>query len=412
MAIFKPFSSIRPDAAYASETLCPPYDVVSREEAAAASQHPHSFMHVIRADAEFPPEQNDSEEVYLRSRQHLDRFLSDGIYREDDRPHFYIYSETMNGRTQTGLVGCASIDEYESGIIKRHEVTRSAKEQDRIRHFAACEADTEPVFLMYKDNNFIRQMTQSIMESFTPEYETTDEAGVLHRLWVVERDIDCEKLEQAFSGVSSLYIADGHHRTASAVKVGHRKREEYGTYTGEEEFNRFMAVAFPESQLEVLPYHRLIHDLGGLTQEQLLEQLTKCADVTGPYPSCPDLERHSAAVYLPGAWYRFRFHSRLIDESDPIHSLDVDLLQQNVLEPLLKIHDPRRDPRLSFLGGTESIEQMISRVNSGKEAAAFALHPVSVREIMDVADAGQVMPPKSTWFEPKIGSGWFLHSIR
>ena len=410
MAVFKPFPAIRPHAEYSSRTLCPPYDVVTRKEAEEYSADPVNFMRVIRTDASLPQEMMYSSESYDLSRSILDQMLSDGIYFKDDKPHYYIYSETINGHTQTGIVGCASIDDYDNGIIKRHEKTLPAKEQDRIRHFSACGTNTEPVFLTYKEDKHIRRMTEQIIHSQPPVYETTDKEGVIHRLWPVMSDSAVKLLEQMFLDVDALYIADGHHRTASAVKVGHLQRESHGQYTGDEEFNRFLAVAFPENDLMVLPYNRLIRDLDGLKPEEFLSAIEQCADVDpADDGDAPVSETHQIKIYIEGKWYKAVFHKELYEQPDPVKSLDVYLLQEYVLAPVLNIQDPRSNPRLSFSGGIDSTREMVRMVDSGEAAAAILLYPVKVQDIMKVADTGMTMPPKSTWFEPKLGSGWFLH---
>ncbi len=413
MAIFRPFPAVRPDRKYAAETLCPPYDVVTREEAAAISAaEPHSFMHIIRADGDLIEEPLYSDSIYRRSADMLDRFISDGILIKDETPSYFIYSQTMNGRTQTGIVGCASIDDYENGVIKKHEVTREDKERDRIRHFDECSADTEPVFLIYKNHQDIQKLTDSIISAAEPEYDATDAAGVRHRLWPVSADDATEAYRDMFDSMPALYIADGHHRTASAVKVGRRRREAMPGYTGEEEFNFFMAVAFPDDQLQVLDYNRLVKDLNGYTKADFIEKLNEIFEITDVGPADPHpSHKHECTMYLDGHWYILNFREGMVDESSPVTSLDVSALQERVLAPLLGINDPRTDMRISFVGGIKGSAELQRRVDSGEMSVAFELFPVSVSDIMDVADAGMIMPPKSTWFEPKLGSGWFIHQI-
>ena len=412
MAVFKPFPAIRPHREYCTRTLCPPYDVVSREEAYDYSLDPANFMRVIRTDSILPEEMEYSKESYELSRSIFDQMLADGVYFIDEKPHYYIYSETFHDHTQTGIAGCASIDDYDNGTIKVHEKTLPEKEEDRIRHFSACNANTEPVFLTYRDNEPIRAMTESIISSEKPSYETTDREGVVHRLWPVMDHAAVKLLEQMFLDIESFYIADGHHRTASAVKVGQIKRENSPGYTGEEEFNRFMAVAFPESQLLVLPYNRILTDFEGLSVSELLDRIGKAADLhPSEDGSAPVKKRHSFKIYLDKKWYTASFHEKLIDEKDPVKSLDVYLLQKHVLDPVFGIRDPKNDPRLSFSGGIDSTEKMVEAVDSGKAAVSIMMYPVTIREIMAVSDSRQTMPPKSTWFEPKIGSGWFIHRM-
>lgn len=413
MAIFRPFPALRPDRKYAAEILCPPYDVVTGKEAASiSSAKPHSFMNIIRSDGCLPDEPPYSESVYQYSAKKLQEFEKDGILLPDASPSYYIYSQTMNGRTQTGIVGCASIDDYENGIIKKHEVTREDKELDRIRHFDACSADTEPVFLIYRSEEEVERLTADIMSSAAPEYDVTDDTGVRHRLWRVPSPDDIDKYYALFAAIPALYIADGHHRTASAVKVGNKRREACPDATGEEEFNFFMAVAFPDSQLRVLDYNRLVADLNGYGSDEFLMKLTEIFDITDngdtdPHPS----RKHECTMYMDHKWYTLKFKPDMIDESTPVSALDVSALQENVLAPLLGISDPRTDMRISFVGGIKGSEELERRVNSGEMAVAFELFPVSIDDIIRIADAGMTMPPKSTWFEPKLSSGWFIHTF-
>lgn len=413
MAIFRPFSAVRPAKKYAAEVLCPPYDVVDRSEAAAiSSASPYSFMHVIRTDGDMPDEPLYSDKIYERSAKTLTDFIKNGIMQKDDTPAYFIYKQTMNGRAQTGIVGCASIDDYENGIIKKHEVTREDKERDRIRHFDTCSADTEPVFLIFKNRNDITELTTSIMTASEAEYDATDASGVRHQLWPVYNSEAISSYEKAFAQMPALYIADGHHRTASAVKVGKRRREASPNCTGDEEFNFFMAVAFPDNQLEVLDYNRLVKDLNGLSKEEFLNKLNEIFYITDDGSADPHpREKHECTMYIDGRWYTLRFKQEMIDESSPVTSLDVAALQSLVLSPILGISDPRTDNRIAFVGGIKGSAELERRVDNGEMAVAFELYPVSVQEIMDVADAGMIMPPKSTWFEPKLGSGWFVHQF-
>lgn len=413
MAIFKPFRALRPNKEYAAEILCPPYDVVSREEAARISAaSPRSFMHIIRADGSLPGESQYSDKVYETSKKTLADFESRGFMFQDDAPSYYIYSQTMNGRTQTGIVGCASIDDYENGVIKRHEITRSEKEQDRIRHFDVCSANTEPVFLIYDNNEKIQSLTDNIINSFEPEYDTEDAEGVRHRLWRVQNSDAAAEYETIFAEMPALYIADGHHRTASAVKVGKMRRKQNPGFDGTEEFNRFMSVAFPGDSLEILGYHRLISDLHGFTSEAFINKLREfCRIEDCRTPDCLPDKKHTCTMYLSNKWYTLSFKPEFLKSDNPADSLDASILQKFVLGPLLGITDPRTDKRIGFLGGIKSSEELKKQVDNGDKAVAFALYPVSIKEIMNVADAGLVMPPKSTWFEPKLGSGWFVHKL-
>ncbi|MGI6206129.1 MAG: DUF1015 domain-containing protein [Anaerovoracaceae bacterium] len=412
MAVFRPFAAVRPDARYAQDALCPPYDVVSRDEAIRIiSGNPASFMNVIRADAAFDPDDAYSDAVYEQSRKNLEALLKKGIYIEDGDPHFYIYSETFMGRTQTGIAGCASIDDYENGVIRKHEVTTIEKETDRIKHFSACMADTEPIFLTYRGDAGINEITKKITENCEPDYEATDDDGVIHRLWVVRDENTIGRITEIFAGIPSMYIADGHHRTASAVHVGMKLRAEDPDPSADREYNRFLAIAFPEDDLCVLPYNRIVTTLNGMAPEAFIKKMESAAEIKKiEDPGRGPAERHTVYVYTGGSWYSAAFKSSLIDEEDPVKSLDVYLLQEYVFSPVLGIKDPRKDERLVFSGGIGDHQKLADAVDSGM-AAAFELCPVTVGEIINVADSGMIMPPKSTWFEPKIGSGWLVHRI-
>lgn len=415
MTCFQPFKALRPRPEFARQVLCPPYDVISAEEARRlASDHPYSFLHVIRSEVDLPQSDPYSDEVYRRASENLRDLEKKGIYFTEKEPVYYIYSQTLKGRTQTGIVGCASIDDYENGTIKKHEVTRPEKETDRIRHFDACSADTEPVFFFFRDRAGISAVLNDITSSETPEYDITDGDGVRHCLWPVYDRDTCSRLLPLFDSLPAMYIADGHHRTASAAKVGQKRRAAASGYDGSEEFNRFMAVAFPADQLAVFGYHRLVRDLNGLTEDQFLDRLSAVCSVETILSADPSpAEKHTCSMYLGNAWYRLSFDkgssSGIIPDDDPVASLDVSLLQERILSPLLGIDDPRTDPRIRFSGGSKGTECLKDSVDSGDMAAAFAMYPVSLEEIMRVADAGLVMPPKSTWFEPKLGSGLFVH---
>lgn len=464
MTCFKPFQAFRPRIEYAQQALCPPYDVVTREEAeAVASKSPNSFMHVIRAEVDLPGAEQYSDAVYQKSAENLAALESRGIFFSDEKPLYYIYSQTMDGRSQTGIVGCSSIDDYENGIIKKHEITRTEKELDRIRHFDICSADTEPVFYFFRNSPEISAIISDVTGHHEPEYDATDDAHVRHRLWPIFDEQVCRKLEKYFEELPELYIADGHHRTASAAKVGKKRREAFPDYDGSEEFNRFMAVAFPADQLKVYDYNRLVKDLNGLSEKAFFEKLSKVCEISEieafEEKEILPKEKHTCSMYIAGKWYTLTFHdfpsvagqisiqsscdahqtqtdgcsdsastasvsdaaaaaadankSAAFDSSavDPVKALDVSFLQENVLSPLLGITDPKTDTRIGFVGGIKGPGELKRRVDSGEMAVAFAMYPVSVEEIMAIADAGLVMPPKSTWFEPKLGSGLFVHKF-
>ncbi len=413
MAIFKPFKAVRPTAKNAVRLLCPPYDVVGREQAInIACSDEMSFMHIIRSETDLPDEDAYSENVYKKASENLNDFLKKGILNEDSKPSYYIYSQTMSERTQTGIIGCASIDDYEADIIRKHEKTRSEKEQDRIRHFDACNANTEPIFLMHKHSDTLEKIIAEITENDIPVYEVTDKCNVIHKLWTVNNDDEIETIDRGFEKLEALYIADGHHRAASAVKVGHKRRKANPAYNGSEEFNRFMAVSISADKLNVLGYHRLLTDLNGMNKDEFLSALNNICNIDIQTEiMLPDKE-HNIVMYIDNTAYKLSFHKNLLPEtSDIIGNLDVSLLQNNILAPLLGIKDPRTDKRISFSGGIDCEKEIINTIDSGKAAVAFFIYPISVDNIMKVADAGLVMPPKSTWFEPKLGSGWFVHLL-
>ena len=414
MATVKPFKAIRPDAKYADKVISLPYDVMNRKESAEmAADNPYSFLHICRAEIDLPEQENAYDQsVYEKARDNIAERLASGVFVQEDKPALYIYRQIMDGRVQTGIVGCVAVDEYQNNTIKKHEFTRVEKEKDRINHFDVCDADTEPVFLTYRDDKRIRTIVEGYVANHEPEYDITSDDGIQHTLWVVDDPELVKSLTGLFDEIPALYIADGHHRSASACKVGLKRREEHPDYTGDEEFNFFMAVAFPDDQLRVLDYNRLVKDLNGYTKESFLEELSKIFDITDdgsadPHPSA----KHECTMYLDKSWYTLRFKEGMIDESSPVTSLDVSALQERVLAPLLGIKDPRTDMRIAFVGGIKGSAELQRRVDSGEMSIAFELYPVSVREIMSVADAGMIMPPKSTWFEPKLGSGWFIHRI-
>ena len=414
MATVKPFKAIRPDAKYADKVISLPYDVMNRKEAAEmAADNPYSFLHICRAEIDLPEQENAYDQsVYEKARDNIAERLANGVFVQEDKPALYIYRQIMDGRVQTGIVGCVAVDEYQNNTIKKHEFTRVEKEKDRINHFDVCDADTEPVFLTYRDDKRIRTIMEGYVANHEPEYDITSDDGIQHTLWVVDDPELVKSLTGLFDEIPALYIADGHHRSASACKVGLKRREEHPDYTGDEEFNFFMAVAFPDDQLRVLDYNRLVKDLNGYTKESFLEELSKIFDITDdgsadPHPSA----KHECTMYLDKSWYTLRFKEGMIDESSPVTSLDVSALQERVLAPLLGIKDPRTDMRIAFVGGIKGSAELQRRVDSGEMSVAFELYPVSVGEIMSVADAGMIMPPKSTWFEPKLGSGWFIHRI-
>lgn len=412
MAVIKPFRALRPANAYAEQLLSLPYDVMNRREAEAmADGKTFSFLHISRSEIDMPEQENPYDPtVYEMAKQNLNRFRADGVLLMDPSPMFYIYRQTMDGRVQTGLVACVSIDEYQQDIIKKHEYTRVEKELDRIHHFDVCNANTEPVFLTFRDREDVRSQLEHQITLRPKEYEITTPDGVKHELWAINDKAVIESLEEKFREIPSLYIADGHHRSASAVKVGLKRREEFPDFVGDEEFNYFMAVLFPDNDLCVFDYNRVIKDLNGLDEISFLSRLSEhfYLEKKSSEPERPR-RKHEFTMYMNQCWYVLTAKESILSD-DAIKGLDVSILQDYVLAPILNILDPRTDKRIDFVGGIRGLSELQRRVDQGM-VVAFALYPVSIKDLLTVSDLGMVMPPKSTWFEPKLGSGLFVHLL-
>ena len=410
MSVLRAFKGYRPTKELCSKVAALPYDVMSSAEAREMVKgDPYSFLHVDRAEIDLDPSVDIySPEVYQKAADNLKKMIDDGIYIHDEKPCMYIYRLTMDGRSQTGLVACASIDEYIENKIKKHELTREDKEQDRIRHVDACNANTGPIFLTYRAKDDIDALIAKETAK-EPVYDFVSEDGVGHTVWVIDDADTISSLEAAFAKVPSLYIADGHHRNASAVKVGLKRRGE-GEYDKNAEFNFYLAVAFPDNQLKIMDYNRVVKDLNGRTKEQFLEDISKDFEVKKSDCGKPQ-KALDFGMYLDGEWYMLTAKAGSFDSSDPVLSLDVSILQNNLLAPVLGIGDPRTDNRIAFVGGIRGLKELVSLVDSGKMAVAFAMYPTSIEQLMDIADAGKIMPPKSTWFEPKLRSGIFIHEL-
>ncbi|MBO5565411.1 MAG: DUF1015 domain-containing protein [Lachnospiraceae bacterium] len=418
MAQVTPFRAYRPTKELAAAIAALPYDVVNREEATAiVKKNPDSFLAIDRAETQFPAEVDTyAEEVYAKARTLLDEKIENGSFVQDETPCYYLYEQTWQGRTQTGIVACASIDDYLNGVVKKHENTVEAKEQDRIRHVDTCDAQTGPIFLAYRHNDAIAAVAQKTKEK-EPVYEFSSTGGVenelnlVHnRIWVIADTEDVAAVREAFAGIDAIYIADGHHRCASAVKVGLRRREAAGNYTGEEEWNRFLCVLFPEDELKILDYNRVVKDLNGLTRETLLIKLKEKFQVK-PYKQeqAKPTAKGEIGMFLGDSWYMLQVPNNL-KSGDPVDGLDVSLLQREVLTPLFGIEDPRTDHRIEFVGGIRGLSELEKRV-AETGGVAFSMYPTAIGELFAVADAGRLMPPKSTWFEPKLLSGLFIHKL-
>lgn len=411
MAIVKPFQCVRPDEASAHLVAALPYDVYNRKEACEiTAANPKSFLNIDRPETQFSDDVDTYDSrVYEKARELLNAWVSDGTLLKDNREAYYIYELVMNGRSQTGIVACSSIDDYAQGIIKKHENTREEKELDRICHVDRTDAQTGPIFLAYRSKKAINEIVERVTATKLL-YDFTAEDGVSHKIWQVSDVETVSEIEQAFQGVPSTYIADGHHRAASAVKVGLKRRDENPGYTGEEPFNFFLSVLFPDEQLMIMPYNRVVKDLNGLSEEEYLKQVEEAfvVEAVGDDAYSPDT-KGSFGMYLNKKWYRLTIKDSFVSK-DPVKGLDVSLLQDHLLNPVLGVKDPRIDKRIDFIGGIRGLKELEKRCGEDM-TVAFSMYPTSIEELFQVADAGLLMPPKSTWFEPKLRSGLFIHPL-
>ena len=410
MAEFIPFRAWRPDEALASRVAALPYDVYNREEAyKEAHKDALSFLNIDRPETQFPADCDMyADEVYEKAAAMLQEEMQSGIFVQEDKPCYYLYELTMNGRSQTGIVGCASVEDYVHNVIKKHENTRAEKEKDRIRHIDTCNAQTGPIFLAYHHQSSIDALVEEIKQQM-PMYDFVSVDGIGHRCWIVSDEVQIKTLCQAFKDMAAMYIADGHHRAASAVKVGLKRRNEQDTRKiSASEY--FLAVAFPDNQLQILPYYRVVRDLHGFSSHEFLEKVAENFEITecGNQP----VEPTCAGVfgcYLDEQWYRLTAKADIMND-DPVEGLDVALLQNYIFEPILGIHDPKTDARIDFVGGIRGVKALEQRCHEDM-AVAFSTYATSIAQLFAVADAGKLMPPKSTWFEPKLRSGLFIHEI-
>lgn len=417
MAIIKPFRSIRPNEEVASQVAALPYDVYNRAEAYEEVQgHPLTFLRIDRGETNFTDKEVDmySLQVYEKARDILYKFLDEGIFIQDSKPCYYIYEQTMNGKSQTELVGCASIDDYKNNVIKKHETTRASKEVDRINHVDICNAQTGPIFLAYRANAVVKDVLKKNQAAKSPVYDFVTEDDVRHSVWVIDDEQDIQTIQSAFEQIQKIYIADGHHRAASAVKVGLKRRQDKKGYTGQEEFNYFLSVLFPDEELTILPYNRLIRDLHGLSKEMFMKQVEEKFEVTdmGKEAYQPT-EKTVFGMYLEGEWYRLKTRPEVLaknTKNDVVEDLDVSILQNNLLGPILDIDDPKNNLRLEYAGGVRGLEELEKRCHEDMKLA-FSMYPTAIQELFNVADVNRLMPPKSTWFEPKLRSGIFIHEL-
>lgn len=411
MAIIRPFRAIRPAPGLAADVAALPYDVMTSQEARnMIIGKPHSFLRVDRAEITLDESVNIYDErVYQRAKENLDTMRQSGVLMQDDIPGFYIYRLTMDGRAQTGLVVCTAIDEYLNNTIKKHERTREDKELDRIRHVDATNANTGPIFLTYRARAEIHAILEEYMQQQTPVYDFKAEDGVVHTVWVISAPDVLADLVAAFDAVPHLYIADGHHRNASAVKVGLKRRGQFPNAAPDAEFNYYLSVLFPDDRLHIMDYNRVVRDLNGHSKDSFLAAVQKRFDVKPAVKQSPAVP-YTFGMYLDKQWYNLAAKPAFITD-DPVDGLDVAILQNALLAPILGIADPRTDKRIDFVGGLRGLGELERRVDSGEMQIAFAMHPTSMAQLMAVADENRLMPPKSTWFEPKLRSGLFIHEL-
>jgi uncharacterized protein (DUF1015 family) len=415
MAIVKPFRGLRPPRKLAPDLACLPYDVMNTEEAIIMAKGKEcSLLHITRSEIDLPSEiDSHSEEVYNKSMENFAEWQKRGWLVQDEKPYFYIYAQTMNGRTQYGIVGCASVDDYLKGVIKKHELTRPDKEQDRMIHVRVNNANIEPVFFTYPAVKEIDEIVDRIVKNEKPEYDFIADDGFGHHFWVVSDPSTNKLIEKLFAKkVPFTYVADGHHRTAAAALVGKEKRDNNKKHKGTEEYNFFLAVHFPDNQLQIIDYNRTIKDLNGLNPDELIKRLEKSfvIEEKGEKIYKPN-KLHNFSMYLEGRWYSLTAKEGTFDDTDPIGVLDVTVLTNQILGPILDIQDLRRSKRIDFIGGIRGLGELKKRVDSGEMKVAFALFPVSMKQLITIADSGNIMPPKSTWFEPKLRSGLVIHLL-
>lgn len=414
MAVFRAFKALRPTKEKAAAVAALPYDVVNREEAAAiGKENPDSFLHVDRAEMDLPAETDLYDvKVYQKAKENLHKMEETGVLVQDHKPCYYIYELVRKGKVQTGIAGCASIDDYLNNVVKKHELTRSDKELDRINHVDVCDANTGPIYLACRYTDALSALLEQWKKEHKAAYDFTEEDEITHRVWVIDGDEAISQIQDEMEKIPALYIADGHHRAVSAVKVGLKRRQENPDYTGEEAFNYFLSVVFSYDQLTILAYNRVVRDLNGQSVEDVLEKIKENFDMTivPGFPAKP-VEKHCFGMYLDGFWYLLKAKPELYEGKDVVGQLDSQILQDVVLGPVLGIGDPRTDKRIKFVGGSHKLRELQTMADETR-GVAFALYPTSMEDLMQIADESKLMPPKSTWFEPKLRSGIFVHKLR
>lgn len=413
MAKIKPFKGIRPPKELVSQVVSRPYDVLNSEEAREeAAGNEKSLYHIIKPEIDFPEGTSEYDpRVYEKAAENFRKFQDNKWLVQDDKENYYVYAQTMDGRTQYGLVVCAYVDDYMTGKIKKHELTRRDKEEDRMKHVRVNNANIEPVFFAYPDNKTLDDIVKSVI-SQTPEYDLVTSDGIGHTFWVISDEAVIEKITETFAQIPSLYIADGHHRSAAAALVGDEKRRNNPNHRGDEEYNFFLAVCFPDNQLNIIDYNRVVKDLNGLTEQEFLDRLSENFDVEdkGTEIYKPN-KLHNFSLYLSGHWYSLTAKAGTYNDDDPIGQLDVTVSSKLILDEILGIKDLRSDKRIDFVGGIRGLGELKKRVDSGEMKMALALYPVSMKQLITIADTGNIMPPKATWFEPKLRSGFIIHKL-
>lgn len=412
MAFIKPFKAVRPKKELAEKVAALPYDVMNTEEAIQmAAGNEVSFLHISRPEIDLPREIDvHSEPVYVKGRENLEKFLGEGVLLQDDTERYYVYRQKMGNITQTGLVVCAGVDDYQTGTIKKHELTRADKEEDRVMHIDALNANDEPVFYTYRNDPAITAAIDRVTKG-EPLYDFTTDDGVSHALWDIADPKLVDSLTKSFAAIPTLYVADGHHRSAAASRVRDLRKSANPNHTGSEEYNYFLTVIFPDNEMTIMPYNRVVKDLNGRGVAEFMARVGERFEVTPVSGALSPGQRHQFGMYLGGKWYELLPREDSFPENDPVASMDVSILQDNLLSPVLGVRNPRTDQRIHFVGGIRGVEELERVVNSGEYMVAFSLFPTSIEELMSLADEDKIMPPKSTWFEPKLRSGLFIHLL-
>lgn len=411
MAVVKPLRGLRPLKEYASRVAAPPYDVLDSDEAREmAAGNPYSILHVTKPEIDLDPSIDIYDpRVYARGAENFRSMIDAGILVQDPEPCFYFYRQIMGDHAQVGLVACASVEDYDDNVIRKHEFTRKDKEEDRLRHIEALNAQVGPVFLTYPDQTELSAIQAEVGRG-EPEYDFTAPDGVRHTLWLASGEAVVRKIEQLFADVPALYVADGHHRSAAAAILCRRRREANPGHTGNEEYTRFLAVIFPKSHMRIMPYNRVVKDLNGHSPAAYMDLVSKNFEIIRPAPAAP-VRVHDFSMYMNGSWIGLRAKDGTYPQDDPVLSLDSSILQNNLLGPVLGIEDPRTDRRIGFVGGIRGTGELSTLVDTGRYAIAFSMYPTTMDQLLRVADSGNVMPPKSTWFEPKLRSGLVIHLL-